>query len=58
MSGVIQSPFLPVKNWWTCQQNGREIRTLNLELNRTQRIKTGGKIWEKHWEKPFWQVFW
>ncbi|WP_191015597.1 hypothetical protein [Treponema zioleckii] len=32
--------FLPVKNWRTYQQNGREIRTLNLELNGTQCIKT------------------
>lgn len=32
--------FLPVKNWRTYQQNGREIRTLNLELNGTQWIKT------------------
>ena len=32
--------FLPVKNWRTYEQNGREIRTLNLELNGTQWIKT------------------
>ncbi len=32
--------FLPVKNWRTYQQNGREIRTLNLDLNGTQWIKT------------------
>ena len=31
---------MPVKNWRTYQQNGREIRTLNLELNGTQWIKT------------------
>ena len=31
--------FLPVKNWRTYEQNGREIRTLNLELNGTQWIK-------------------
>jgi len=32
--------YLPVKNWRTYEQNGREIRTLNLELNGTQWIKT------------------
>ena len=32
--------YLPVKNWRTYHQNGREIRTLNLELNGTQWIKT------------------
>ena len=32
--------FLPVKNWRTYEQNGRKIRTLNLELNGTQWIKT------------------
>lgn len=32
--------FLPVKNWRTYHQNGREIKTLNLELNGTQWIKT------------------
>ena len=32
--------FLPVKNWRTYEQNGREIKTLNLELNGTQWIKT------------------
>ena len=32
--------FLPVKNWRTYHQNGRKIRTLNLELNGTQWIET------------------
>lgn len=32
--------YLPVKNWRTYEQNGRKIRTLNLELNGTQWIKT------------------
>lgn len=32
--------FLPVKNWRTYHQNGRKIKTLNLELNGTNWIKT------------------
>lgn len=32
--------FLPVKNWRTYEQNGRKIKTLNLELNGTNWIKT------------------
>lgn len=32
--------YLPVKNWRTYEQNGRKIKTLNLELNGTNWIKT------------------